>query len=59
MEMIDLVREKVIGKLLDFGIEPRDEHIDEVMRFVKFSSVPITILDMAIEDYIKNRWLRW
>jgi hypothetical protein len=56
VEMIDLVREKVIGKLFDFGIEPKDEYIDEIVRFVKFSSVPISMLDRAIEEYIRQRW---
>jgi len=56
MVWIDITKEIVIRKLLDSGIEASDNNIDEVMRYIKFSSVSQDDLDRAIEEYITFRW---
>jgi len=58
MDTLDKVREIVTSKLRSLGIEPTKDNVDEVMRFIKFSSVPVDMLDRAVVDYVKWRWFR-
>ena len=54
--MEDIIKERIIGKILEHGIEPSDIVVDEVLRYIKFSSTTFADLDSAIDEYIKWRW---
>jgi len=58
MYTIEYVKNRVRGKLKSLGIEPDEFNVDEVMRYLKFSSAPLDRLDRVIEEYVKWRWIR-
>jgi len=58
MYTIEYVKNRVRSKLRSLGINPTEDDVDEVMRYLKFSSAPLDRLDRVIEEYVKWRWIR-
>ena len=58
MNPTEEIRMRVESKLRSLGINPTEDDVDEVMRYLKFSSAPLDRLDRVIEEYVKWRWIR-
>jgi len=58
MNPTEKIRMRVESKLRSLGINPTEDDVDEVMRYLKFSSAPLDRLDRVIEEYVKWRWIR-
>jgi len=58
MNPTEKIRMRVESKLRSLGINPTEYDVDEVMRYLKFSSAPLDRLDRVIEEYVKWRWIK-
>jgi len=58
MNPTEEIRMRVESKLRSLGINPTKYDVDEVMRYLKFSSAPLDRLDRVIEEYVKWRWIK-
>lgn len=58
MNPTEKIRMRVESKLRSLGINPTEDDVDEVMRYLKFSSAPLDRLDRVIEEYVKWRWIK-